>query len=82
MFNRYDSDYALWKDIQQSKGETVQSEHIMVDDTPYLQHVHGVSQRDDNKPPNDSNGNEPIPESPYWLLLVGLFILCMFLGCG
>ena len=81
MFNRYDSDLTLWKNIQQSKSETIQSQHIVVDDSFNVQHVYGVSQRDDDKPTDDNNGNERVPESPYWLLLVGLFILCMLLGC-
>jgi hypothetical protein len=82
MFNRYDSDITLWKNIQQSKTEVTYTQHIVVDDSFDLQHVYGVSQRDGNKPANDIDGNERISESPYWLLLVGLFILCMLLGCG
>ncbi len=82
MFNRYDSDLTLWKNIQQSKTEATHTQHIVVDNSIDVQHVYGVSQRDDNQSVNDNNGDERVPESPYWLLLVGLFILCMLLGCG
>ncbi len=81
-FNRYDDDYRLWKNIRQSKENPTFTKHIVVDDTTELQHVSGIPQRSDSESDDVNNGNERIPESPYWMLIVGLFILCMLLGCG
>jgi hypothetical protein len=81
-FNRYDDDYRLWKNIRQSEKDPTFTKHIVVDDTFDLQSMSGIPQRSDSESDDASNGDERIPESPYWLLLIGLFIVCMLLGCG
>lgn len=81
-FNRYDDDYRLWKNIRQSTQDVTQSENELDNDTTGLQHVSGILQRSDSESADGDNGDERIPESPYWMLIVGLFILCMLLGCG
>ena len=81
MFNRYDSDLTLWKNIQQHKSENALSQHIMVDDSFDVQHVHGISQRSGNQHSDGDNGNERVSQSYYWLFLIGLLIIGLFLGC-